>query len=229
MNLTVHSQCTAGVALIRCQGRIVVGKEVELLQQEVEKHRLETQKYVLQLAEVSYLDSGGLGALVRLVGMLRAHRGDLKLCEVSPFVQSVLKATNLLPVFSIYLTEREALASFAKGSSPLEAHSWTANSKVLCVDPSGDLLAFMSAILKPAGFEVRSTRYLADAATLLTAMKPRAVICGPGVQSATPAFEKFRRLDPHTPFLQLPPGFHAADASDAGIDLIKQLQSLLQA
>ena len=97
MHLTLQSQCTAGVALIRCQGRIVVGKEVELLQQEVEKHHLETQKYVLQLAEVSYLDSGGLGALVRLVGMLRAHRGDLKLCEVAPFVQSVLKATNLLP------------------------------------------------------------------------------------------------------------------------------------
>jgi len=35
MNLTLHSQCTAGVALIRCQGRIVVGKEVELLLQEV--------------------------------------------------------------------------------------------------------------------------------------------------------------------------------------------------
>jgi anti-sigma B factor antagonist len=127
MNLTLHSQCTAGVALIRCQGRIVVGKEVELLQQEVEKHHLETQKYVLQLAEVSYLDSGGLGALVRLVGMLRAHRGDLKLCEVAPFVQSVLKATNLLPVFSVYPTEREALASFAQGPSPREAHSWTAN------------------------------------------------------------------------------------------------------
>jgi stage II sporulation protein AA (anti-sigma F factor antagonist) len=216
------------VALIRCQGRIVVGKEVELLQQEVEKHRLETQKYVLQLAEVIYLDSGGLGALVRLVGMLRAQRGDLKLCEVSPFVQSVLKATNLLPVFSIYPTEREALASFARGPSPREAHSWTANTKVLCVDPSSDLLAYMSAILKPAGFEVKSTRYLADAATLLTATKPRAVICGPGVQSATLAFEKFRCLDPHIPFLQLPSDFHAAAAFEAGFDLISRLKSLLQ-
>ena len=229
MNLTPHSQCTAGVALIRCQGRIVVGKEVELLQQEVEKHHLETQKYVLQLAEVSYLDSGGLGALVRLVGMLRAHRGDLKLCEVAPFVQSVLKATNLLPVFSVYPTEREALASFALGPSPREAHSWTVNTKVLCVDPSGDLLTFISAILKPAGFEVKSTRYLADAATLITAMKPRAVICGPGVLSGTPGFEKFRRLDPHILFLQLPSNFHAADAAAAGMDLIQRLQSLLQA
>jgi anti-sigma B factor antagonist len=228
MLLTLHSQCTAGVALIRCQGRIVVGKEVELLHQEVEKHRLETQNYVLQLAEVSYLDSGGLGALVRLVGMLRAHRGDLKLAEVSAFVQSVLKATNLLSLFSIYPTEGEALASFTHRPLPREAYSWTANTKVLCVDPSSDLLAYMSAVLKPAGFEVRSTRYLADAATLLTAMKPRAVVCGPGVQFLTPAFEKFRRLNPHIPFLQLPPDFHVAGASDAGFDLINRLQSLLE-
>jgi anti-sigma B factor antagonist len=228
MHLTLQSQCTAGVAVIRCQGRIVVGKEVELLQREVEKHRLETHNYILQLAEVSYVDSGSLGALVRLVGMLRARRGDLKLCEVSSFVESVLKATNLLSVFSIYPTEREALASFAHRPSPRPAHSWTANTKVLCVDPSSDLLAYLSAVLKPAGFEVKSTRYLGDAATLLTAMKPRAVICGPGVASGTPAFEKFRRLDPQILFLQLPSDFHAADAAQAGFDLISRLQSLLQ-
>jgi anti-anti-sigma factor len=228
MPLTLQSQCIAGVAVIHCQGRIVVGTEAGLLQEEVEKHRLETQKYVLQLAEVNYLDSGGLGALVRLVGMLRAHHGDLKLCEVSPFVQNVLKATNLLSVFSVYATEREALASFTQRPAPREGHSWTANTKVLCVDPSSDLLAYMTAVLKPAGFEVKSARYLADAATLLTAMKPRAVVCGPGVQSATPAFEKFRRLDPRIVFLQLPSDFQTSDASDAGCDLINRLQSLLQ-
>jgi anti-sigma B factor antagonist len=228
MHLSLQSHCTAGVAVIRCQGRIVVGKEVELLQQEVEKHRLETQNYVLQLAGVSYVDSGGLGALVRLVGTLRARRGDLKLCEVSSFLESVLNATNLLSVFSIYPTEPEALASFAHRPTPRQAHSWTANTKVLCVDPSSDLLAYMSAVLKPAGFEVKSARYLADAATLLTAMKPRAVICGPGVQSESPAFEKFRRLDPHILFLQLPSDFHAAGAAEAGFDLISRLQSLLQ-
>jgi anti-anti-sigma factor len=228
MHLTLQSQCIAGVAVIRCQGRIVVGTEVGLLQQEVEKHRLETQKYVLQLAEVNYLDSGGLGALVRLVGMLRAHHGDLKLCEVSPFVQNVLKATNLLSVFSVHATEREALAAFTQRPAPREGRSWTASTKVLCVDPSSDLLAYMTAVLKPAGFEVKSARYLADAATLLTAMKPRAVICGPGVQSETPAFEKFRRLDPRILFLQLPSDFHTSDASDAGCELIDRLRSLLQ-
>lgn len=228
MRLSLQSQRIGGIAVIRCQGRIVVGEEVRALQQEVEKHHLETKKYVLQLGEVSYVDSGGLGALVRLVGTLRAHHGDLKLCQVSPFVLNVLQATNLLGVFPIYSTEHEARASFAQRPAPHEEHAWSANTKVLCIDPSSDLLAYMNAVLKRAGFEVKTTRYLADAATLVTAMKPRVVICGPGVQSTTPAFEKFRHLDPHTQFLLLPSDFHAADASDAGLDLINRLQSLLQ-
>jgi hypothetical protein len=100
---------------------------------------------------------------------------------------------------------------------------------VLCLDPSSDLLAYMCAVLKPAGFEVMSARYLADAATLVTGMKPRVVICGPGVQSATPAFEKFRRSNPNIPILQLPSDFHTTEACDAGSDLINRLQSILQA
>jgi anti-sigma B factor antagonist len=120
MHLTLESQLISGVAVIRCRGRIVVGNELSLLQQEVEKHRLETPKYVLDLGEVTYLDSGGLGALVRLMGILRAHRGDLKLCRVSSFVHDVLKATNLLSVFTVFPTERDGLVSFAQRPAPRE-------------------------------------------------------------------------------------------------------------
>src|SRR5271170_4614581 len=143
MHLSLQSQCIAGVAVIRCQGRIVVGEEVRSLQQEIEKHQLETKKYVLQLGEVSYVDSGGLGALVRLVGTLRAHHGEVKLCQVSPFVHNVLRATNLLGLFPIYPTEQEALASFAQRPAHREEYAWSTHTTVLCVDPSSDLLAYM--------------------------------------------------------------------------------------
>jgi anti-sigma B factor antagonist len=228
MHLRLESQKLGDVVVIRCEGRLVVGEEVRALQLEIEKHTLETKKFVLQLGELSYLDSGGLGALVRLRGTLRAHRGDLKLCQMSPLVQSVLRATNLLGVFDTYGTEKDALAAFAQRPAPREGHAWSANIKVLCLDPSSDLLAYMTAVLKPAGFEVKTTRYLADASTLLCAMKPRVVICGPGVQSTSPAFEKFRNLDPRTPFLLLPADFHRTEASGAGLDLVARLQSLLR-
>jgi anti-anti-sigma factor len=229
MPITLQSQRISGVAVIRCQGRIVVGEEVQSLQREVEKHNLETKKYVLQLSEVTYVDSGGLGALVRLVGTLRAHHGDLKLCDVSPFVQNVLQATNLLGVFHVYRNEQDALTAFAQRPTPHEGPSWSANTKVLCIDPSSDLLAYLTAVLKRAGFEVKSARYLSDASTLLTIMKPSAVICGPGLPSTGPAFEKFRGLDARIPFLMLPADFHTSHASDAGLDLIGRLQSLLPA
>jgi anti-anti-sigma factor len=228
MNLSLQSHRIAGVAVIRCQGRIVVGDEVRCLQDEVEKHHLETKKYILQLGEVTYVDSGGLGALVRLAGTLRAHHGDLKLCQVSPFMQTVLKATNLSGVFPVFATEQEALASFGQRPAAIQPHAWTSNTKVLCIDPSSDLLAYMTAVLKPAGFEVKTTRYLADASTLLTAMKPRVVICGPGVQSGSPVFDNFRRQAKSAAFLLLPQDFHTSGASDAGSDLISRLQSLLQ-
>lgn len=228
MQFVVQSQKVGGVAVIHCEGRLVVSDGVRALQEEVEKHSLETKKYVLDLGAVSYLDSGGLGALVRLVGTLRAHRGDLKLCQVSPFVQNVLRATNLHGVFCIYDTEKDALADFAQRPA-VEPHAWSLNTRVLCIDPSSDLLAYMTVVLKRAGFEVKTTRYLADAATLLCAMKPRVIVCGPGVQSSSPAFEKFHHLDPHVQFLLLPADFHTFDASDAGLDLVNRVNELLQA
>lgn len=228
MQFEVQSQKVGGVAVLRCKGRLVVSEGVRALQEEVEKHRLETKKYVLDLGAVSYVDSGGLGALVRLVCTLRARRGDLKLCQVSPFVQNVLRATNLHGVFYIYEMEKDALADFAQRPAPAETHAWPSNTKVLCVDPSSDLLAYMTVVLKRAGFEVRTTRYLADASTLLCAMKPRVVVCGHEVQSSGPAFEKFRNLDPHAQFLLLPADFDSVDASDAGLDLVHRVNELVQ-
>jgi anti-sigma B factor antagonist len=229
MQFSAASQRVGGVAVIHCHGRLVVSDGVRLLQEEVDKHNLETKKYVVDLGAVSYLDSGALGALVRLVGTLRAHRGDLKLCRVSPFVQSVLRATNLHGVFCIYDTEKEALADFARRPATVEPLGCSPTNGVLCIDPSSDLLAYMTVVLKRAGFEVRTTRYLADASTLAGAMKPRVIICGPGVQSSSPAFEKFHQLHSRVRFLVLPADFHTLDASDAGLDLVNRVNELLEA
>ncbi len=67
MQLKLQNQWIDDVVVIRCQGRIVVGDEVGALQQELEKQTVLTKKVVLQLGEVSFLDSVGLGALVRLL------------------------------------------------------------------------------------------------------------------------------------------------------------------
>jgi hypothetical protein len=87
----------------------------------------------------------------------------------------------------------------------------------------------MTAVLKRAGIEVRTTRYLADASTLVGARKPGVIVCGPGVQARSPAFEKFHQVHSRVQFLLLPADFHTLDASDAGLDLVNRVNALLQA
>ena len=103
MQLTLKTEELGGAVLIRCQGRIVVGEEIRALQREVEDvppPLLQGRKVILDLAAVSFIDSAGVGALVRLLGVLRAHGGELKLCRVSPFVAKVLEVTNLKGVLA---------------------------------------------------------------------------------------------------------------------------------
>ena len=95
MQLTLQSQAIGDVVVIRCHGRVVSGDEASHLQAEIGRLTALTKSVVLNLADVTYVDSGGLGSLVRIYGVLRAARGDLKICQLSPFVEQVLEATNL--------------------------------------------------------------------------------------------------------------------------------------
>ena len=96
MQLNLQSQKIGDVVIVRCKGRITVGAEIAALQQELEKLTVLTKKVVLQLGEVSFLDSVGLGALVRQLNTLRAKGGDLKLCQVPPILMQVLEVTTLV-------------------------------------------------------------------------------------------------------------------------------------
>ena len=227
MKLICQSQKTGDVVVIRCSGRIVAGEEVRSLQSETEKFLLETKKFVLQLAEVAYVDSGGLGAIVRLLGTLRAARGDLKLCQLSPFLQEVFESTNLKGLFPSYGTEAEAIAAFSQRPPAPALGTVATQKKVICIDSSGDLLAYLSAFLKRRNFEVYTAKFLSDATTIVKSTRPCLAICGSTTQASSAAFEKFRQADPRMQVLLLPPDFHAAEASRAGMDLLERIQSLL--
>ena len=156
MELSFQSQKIGNVFVIRCKGRLIVGAEVGALQSEIDKRSIESKKIVLHLAEVNYLDSGGLGALVRIAGSLRSFRGDLKFCEVSKQVAQILQVTNLSSVFRTFATESEAIAAFSEGSYNTEVTAHTSTKKVVCVDPSTDLLAYLNALLRRAGSDAVS-------------------------------------------------------------------------
>jgi anti-anti-sigma factor len=159
MQLTLQSQSTGEVVVIRCSGRIVSGEESRLLQREVEALTRETKNIALQLAEVNYIDSGGLGALVRLRGVLQGAKGDLKLCQLSPFVTQVLQATNLLSVFHPYGSEKEAAEAFSQQPQLTKEDFRPAGNRIVCLDTSRDLFAYVKVLLTRSGYQVFTTQY----------------------------------------------------------------------
>ena len=232
MPLTLESQLIGDVVVIRCQGRIVAGAEVDSLQAEFEKQIRSSRKIVLQLAQTEYIDSSGLGALVRVFGVLRGAGGDLKLCHLPPRILRVLEMTNLLAVLPTHASEKEAIEGFsrARRSPHLASGSALARTKIVCVDTSRDLLAYLNALLKRSGYEVFTTRVPDEAMTLVYSQMPHMVICGPGMlglPTGEAAVEKFRNSKPSIPVLLLPPDFSTADAGQAGVDLVNHVRSLL--
>jgi anti-sigma B factor antagonist len=86
-------------AVVKCQGRLVAGTTEEFYQ-EVKCLLPETKVVVVDLANLTYVDSSGLGTLVRLHASARKLGCDFKLLHLGKQLRNVLKLTNLLSVFA---------------------------------------------------------------------------------------------------------------------------------
>jgi anti-anti-sigma factor len=226
MELSLQSEKIGNVIVIRCKGRLIVGAEVGALQSEIDKRSLESKKFVLHLAEVNYLDSGGLGALVRIAGSLRSFRGDLKLCDLSKQVAQILQVTSLSSVFRTFARESDAIAAFSEGPHAAEIATHTSKKKVVCVDPSTDLLAYLNVLLRRAGYEVFTSRHVSDAVTLVRVTRPSLIIGGPGLHENSVAIEKLRPADSQVHFLLLDANYSTTEAEQAGSDLLSKVHAL---
>lgn len=227
MQLILDSQTVGDVIVIRCRGRIVSGDEARHLQGEIDRLTALTKNVVLNLGEVTYVDSGGLGALVRIFGVLRAARGDLKICRLSPFVEQVLQATNLLKVFQPFASEEEAIEAFsARPGSPHETPQPSAT-RIVCLDSSLDVLAYLKVLLQRSGYEVFTTRYLSDAVSLAVGTKPSLLVCGPSWHGNNSAAERFSQSAPNVRLLHLPADFSTSEADQASRNLVERVHSML--
>lgn len=229
MQLALETRDLGDILIIKCHGRIVFGEELRALQMIIEELPTQSKKVVLQLAEVQFIDSAGIGAVVRLLGVLRAHGGDLKLCEASPFVKKVLEITNLLNVLPDHASIEEATLSFGTGARPPRETFASARTRIVCTDSSHDLLAYLKALLTHLGYEVLTTKRASEAATLVKCTKPHLVICGPGVQANEVAMTSLRRCAPDKQLLLLAPDFNTTHAGDAATNLVDQVRTLLAA
>ncbi len=97
--LTFEIERDGETAVVKCYGRLVSGVTEELYQ-EVKQLLPQTKVVVVDLAELTYVDSTGLGTLVRLNASARKAGCELKLLHLGKQLRNVLKLTNLLSVFS---------------------------------------------------------------------------------------------------------------------------------
>ena len=121
MSLSLQSRSLGDIAVVTCVGRIVEGSDATALEAYV-KELLPVQPHILlDLRDVSFIDSAGLGILVRLLTRARAAHGDLKLCTVSPHLREVLRSTKLHTILAAYDTEVDAVAAFCAPTDSAEA------------------------------------------------------------------------------------------------------------
>src|ERR1700693_1568761 len=102
MQLRLESRPVGEFWIVQCHGRIVAGNEVFTLHSQV---GVSIEKYgdvVLQLDQVDFVDSSGLGALVRLMRAARTKGGDLTLSGVQPRILKMLQLKNTLSQFEVY-------------------------------------------------------------------------------------------------------------------------------
>ena len=101
-----------GIVVVDCAGRLVLGDESAALRDQVKSLLSHNSRIILNLDDLNYIDSSGLGTLVALYASVRNAGGSIKLAHLSKRVGDLLQVTKLLTVFETYDTEQEALQSF---------------------------------------------------------------------------------------------------------------------
>ncbi|MBV9072337.1 MAG: STAS domain-containing protein [Acidobacteria bacterium] len=113
MSLKLSARTVDNVRVVDCSGRIVFGDEASQLRETIKKELAENNRLVLNLANVSYIDSGGIGTLVSLFTTARNAGGDIKLVNLTKRVGDLLQITKLITVFESYDNEQKAINAFS--------------------------------------------------------------------------------------------------------------------
>jgi anti-sigma B factor antagonist len=113
--MKIDERAVDGVTILDLQGKMLIGEGDELLREKINQLvENGTEKIVLNLAEVPYVDSAGLGEIVRCYTTVSRKNGKLKLLHLTKRIHDLLSITKLLTVFETYDTEEEAVKSFKK-------------------------------------------------------------------------------------------------------------------
>jgi anti-anti-sigma factor len=228
--LALDSRRIGEIVVITCAGRMVEGDESARLHERVVA-LLPTDPYiVLDLAAVEFVDSGGLGLLVRMLHQAEAAGGDLKLCALPARIKEILRVTKLHTVFDCHQSQADAVEAFYRDTRTPGAAERLATD-ILCVAPSLDVIAYLREVLRQAGHGVMTSDNLPDALMLLRATRPKLAVVSADLLagSSAPAAETFKEIAGQMPIVQLPRDFSHRDAGAAASRLLEQVRAGLAA
>jgi anti-sigma B factor antagonist len=106
-----------GIAVLRCKGKMTLGEGDELLRDAVQSTLNEgTTKIVLDLSEVPYIDSAGLGEIVRSYSLTVRQEGTVVLVGLTKRIEDLLSITKLMTVFQVFESTDQAIAALREKS-----------------------------------------------------------------------------------------------------------------
>jgi anti-sigma B factor antagonist len=112
--MKIGSRLVGDIHFLDCSGKITLGEGTIAVRTTVgDILSGGGKKIVLNLADVVYIDSSGVGELVRAYTTVAAEGGELKLLSLTRKIREVLAITKLLTVFQVYDSETATVASFA--------------------------------------------------------------------------------------------------------------------
>ena len=225
MSLQIEERFCGNVFILQCAGRIVLGDELKALDAALENVVREFQRIVLNIAGVTRVDSSGVGLVVRYAANLRKRGGDIRLAAPPPFVTEILEVTRLNTIIDSCPDEQEAILSFLRQPSAPGAVDQVGH-RVLVVDRSADLGAFVRAVLGRHGYEVRSASLVSDARVLLPLYPVDFILVGAGTPQmpAAAVLTALKNIAPEATALQLTPEFRTLDAQQAAELLLEMFQ-----
>ncbi len=111
--MKIDTRTVGDVTILDCSGKITLGEGTMAIRNTVrEVLKNGGKKIVLNLGDVNYIDSSGIGELVSTYTTVTNQGGQLKLLNLTKKIQELLQITKLLTVFSVYDNEQKAISSF---------------------------------------------------------------------------------------------------------------------
>ena len=111
--MQIDERVVGGVTILDLSGKMTLGEGDELLREKIASMvNAGNKQLLLNLEGVPYIDSAGLGEIVRTYTTVSRQGGKLKLLNLTKRIEDLLSITKLLTVFEVYENEAEAIQSF---------------------------------------------------------------------------------------------------------------------